>query len=105
MAFELNGHCGEDLADLLLPALGADGDGFVVERLLLGEVVSAALATIVIGGHRSFPPLMVGSLDDWFNTQYPSAGFDQKDRGRAFRVSLAHPHYGLPWGFETGLWL
>ena len=74
MALELNGHCGEDLADLLLPALGADGDGFVV-RSTIGSTPNI----LVVASTRGI--------------------------GAGPFVSLAHPHYGLPWGFETGLWL
>ena len=55
MTLELNRHCGEDLADLLLAALGAHGDGVIVKRLHLREIVSAILATVVISGHLRTP--------------------------------------------------
>jgi len=65
---ELDGNSGEDLADLFLIALGADGDGVVVEGLLLREVVTAVLATVMIGRHRSFPPLVIVLYTSLVNT-------------------------------------
>jgi hypothetical protein len=52
VALELDGNSGEDLANLLLAALGAYGDGIIVERLHEREIVTAILATIVVSGHR-----------------------------------------------------
>lgn len=43
---ELDRHRGINLADLLLAAFRAYGDRIVGERLLLGEVVVAVLATV-----------------------------------------------------------
>lgn len=48
MALELNGHGGIDLSNLPFTAVRAYGDRVVIERLLLGEVEAAVLATIMI---------------------------------------------------------
>ena len=49
LEFDRNG--GEDLADLFLTALRANGDRIVIKRLLLGEIVIAALATVMVSRH------------------------------------------------------
>ena len=53
VTLELDRQGGIHLAHLLLPALGAHGDRVVLERLLLGEIVSAVLTTVMIGWHGS----------------------------------------------------
>jgi hypothetical protein len=51
VSFEFDGNGRIDLANLLLAALGAHGDGIIAEGLNFGEIVSAVLATIVVSGH------------------------------------------------------
>ena len=50
LEFDRNG--GIDLTHLLLAALRAHGNRVVAERLLLGEIVIAVLATVMIGRQR-----------------------------------------------------
>lgn len=47
-SLEFDWRCGIHLADLFLAAFGADGDRIVGERLLLGEIVVAVLATVMV---------------------------------------------------------
>ena len=47
-SLEFDRRGGIHFADLFLAAFGADGDRVVGERLLLGEIVFAVLATVMI---------------------------------------------------------
>lgn len=53
MTFELDGDCGENLANLRFTTLGAYGYGILVKGLDHGEVVSAILATVVVSRHSN----------------------------------------------------
>ena len=64
---ELDRHRGINLADLLLAAFRAYGDRIVGERLLLGEVVVAVLATVMVSRHdilalRTIPNFLTGHI-------------------------------------------
>ena len=53
--------------DLFLATFGADGDRIVGERLLLGEVVVAVLATVMVSRHdilalRTIPNFLTGHI-------------------------------------------
>lgn len=74
MPLKFYGYRREYLTNLLLTTPWAGSNGVLVEGLLLGKVVAAVLATIMIGRHRSFPPLIIILCKVRINTHILAVG-------------------------------